>query len=295
MKITLGRLLLISTAALAGCESSLNIDVVVPAYAPDTEVRLNLEGVALQPTGNGAAVEIIRSADLNLRVLDDRSAVPTTLISGAAPADGEYRGLRLLFDDIEGAVIDLDALPPARGGDIDRADDADPADDMLAAVAFLFEEDEGDDRSLILALDLGLSLSRPEGSDDYVLDPVVRAMEAGDQARVSGTVLATLLTDADCADGGVAIYAYAGADISPVERSSSGVVQPIATAAVDRSLASATYVLDYLAPGTYTLALTCDAEDDNGVEAADDSLEFFGSTTVELEPAERLVLNFVSA
>lgn len=294
MKRSLTRFLVLATAVLAGCESSLDVDVVVQGYAPDTEVVLNLEGVALEPTGSGAAVEIVRNTDLALRVLGDVDPVTTTLISNASPTGGEYRGLRLLFDDDEGTLIDRRQLP-ALSGEIDRAEDADPADDQIAEVAFLFEEDEDNSQSLIVVLDLPLSLSRTDLAGDYLLAPVVRAMESGDQARVTGTVLSTLLTGSDCSDGGIAIYAYPGEDVTPVERIENGAVQPIATTLVepDGVQGALPYSLSFMPPGVYTLALTCDAEDDNGVEPAEEEMQFFAAANVELDPGQSLRLDFV--
>lgn len=294
MNRSLTRMLILATAALAGCESSLDVDVVVQGYAPDTEVVLNLEGVALVPTGSGAAVEIVRNTDLALRVLDDADPVATTLISNATPTGGEYRGLRLLFDDDEGTLTDRRQLPVV-SRDIDRAEDADPADDQIAEVAFLFEEDDDNSQSLIVVLDLPLSLSRPEPAGEYFLAPVVRAMESGDQARVTGTVLSTLLTGTDCTDGGVAIYAYPGEDITPVERTENGAVQPVATTLVelDGAPGPLPYSLSFMPPGIYTLALTCDAEDDNGVEPAEDEMQFVAAANVELDPGESRRLDFV--
>lgn len=294
MNRPLTRILVLATTATAGCESSLDVDVVVQGYAPDTEVQINLAGVALQPTGSGAPVEIVLNTDLTLRVPGEAEPVTTALISNATPTDGEYRGLRLLFDDEAGTVTDRRQLP-VLNDEIVRADGADSAQDRVAELAFLFEKDDDRRQSLIVALDLPLSLSRTDLAGDYLLDPMVRAMESGDQARVTGTVLATLLSAADCADGGVAVYAYFGDDITPVERTGTGSIQPIATTPVDLDAGGGAlpYALTFLPPGTYTLALTCDAEIDNGVEIAATAMQFIGAATVILDPGESRTLNFV--
>lgn len=269
---------------LAACDPAFDADVAAdppsdPATLADDPMRviLPLEGINLR-TEDGEVRRITRGdpALVDLIRFDGQSVF--SLLSNRKIREGRYRGVQLLIDAQDAEVqtlaggvfpIDLSATPP------------------FVPVSFSIKDD--DRESLTLALDLRLSLAR-RGDDRYQFDPVLRAVRNGDAAQISGTVADTLLSDAACVRG-AAIYLFEGAGVEPDERDGAG-VEPFATTPVTQSFGSnASYTLRFLPAGDYTLALTCDGEREDGIDAASDDITFGDGIDIELDQGERALLN----
>lgn len=253
--------LLAAALTLAACESTFEVDIVAQGFDDDRTVRLNIEGIQIEPLDDGNPRSVTRNSTLELQLAAQSPPQRTELLTEGDIPDDEYSGVRLRFETTEGSVTD------SRTGSsgtftITRASGDDPDDDPFADVAFMFEQDKDETVSLIVAIDVPLSLSFDQDNDEYTIDPVVRAMESGDEASASGTVDLSA-TDAECNDGGIAVYAFEGDGETPDERGG-GNVEPLASAAVSETDGS--FRLDFLPPGDYTLAATCEAEEDNGTE-----------------------------
>lgn len=271
---------------LAACEPAFDVDVVANAPVDGASVTLRLDGVDLGLRDGGSEART-RSTTGEYRFQRDRTALPADLLSNSDIGGGEYDGVRLRFADDEGSVT--------RIGVADETIEIGTANE--APVAFVIDEDEDDRVSLVVALDLVLSLRENVDEPGYTLDPLIRAMERNDAASVGGTIAPALLTDPSCALIGAraAVYAFEGADVTPDERDGDA-SEPLAVSELtDQGAGPASYTLDYLPPGTYTLALTCEAQLENGaLPAADDAdLDFLASGELTLDPAETGRLDLV--
>lgn len=269
---------------LAACEPAFDVDFVATPLPGDGEVLLRLEGVELRKTGGGTE-RIDRGSTGEYRIPGQTDPVARELISNSDIDGGEYAGLRLRLADPAGQV--------ARVGQTRQDIEIGNADGDEAAVAFMVDSDEDERISLLVVLDLVLSLSREEGEPGFTLDPRIRAMETQDIAAVRGSIPATRFINAACTAGTTLVYAFAGKDITPDERDGSG-VEPLATAEIRRNGAgtAGTYRLDPLPPGDYTLAFTCQGERENGRLAAEDGIEFFEGAQLKLEPGDDLTVDF---
>jgi hypothetical protein len=112
------------------------------------------------------------------------------------------------------------------------------------------------------------------------------------ESDVSGTVGSAFLSDSDCLVG-AAVYAFKGKDVKPTERNSAD-SEPFATAPVDRT--TGFYHLILMPEGDYTLAFTCDGENENGLGDAigDNGVRFLTDEThnVTLKNNDSEVQNF---
>lgn len=283
---------LIALAALpllAACKSSVDVQLVVGPAPEDTIVTVRLEGVDLRRIDGD--LEEVRRSGVGEFVSEAGSAdTPDDLVTDANIDSGEYAGVRLhLADD---------------AGDVDFADDpdviieaAENADTRDTPLAFDFDEDDGDDVKLLVALDLVLSLSQDNPGDDVVLDPVIRAMEDDDAASISGTIPASRFAgEPDCAqgEGTRRVYAFVGSGVEPDERDGNG-AEPIAVADIVRTSNSSdgTFEFRYMPPDDYTLAFTCEGEFENGIQPAEDEvIDFFEGPDIRLDPGEDLQVEF---
>ena len=275
---------------LAGCEPSFNVDLVAtPLADEDARVTLRLEGVELRKT-DGNTDELTRSSTGVYLVDSTVDPVPEDLLSDSKIDGGRYDGLKLLLAD------DADLGEVTRPGEPDETIEAGSATVQFAPVSFDIDKDDDTTTSLVAALDLVLSLSENENEDGFTLDPLIRVMEIDDAASVIGNIPASRFGDAACSTGTALVYAFAGRDIEPDERDGAG-AEPYATAPIVRrgNGAAATYLLDYLAPGDYTLAFTCQGQFENGrLPSEDDDIEFFEGGEVTLEAGENVRLDFDS-
>lgn len=286
LRITLAALAVL----LAGCEPSFNVDfVATPLADEDAAVTLRLEGVELRKT-DGNTDELTRSSTGVYLVDSTVDPVPEDLLSDSKIDGGRYDALKLLLagDDDLGEVT--------RPGEPDETIEAGTTTVQFSPVSFSIDEDEDKTTSLVVALDLVLSLSENEDEDGFTLDPLIRVMEIDEASSVIGNIPASRFGDATCSTGMALVYAFVGRDIEPDERDGTG-VEPYATAPIVRrgSGAAATYLLDYLPPGEYTLAFTCQGELENGrLHSEDEDIEFFEGGEVTLEAGENVRVDFDS-
>lgn len=267
---------------LAGCEGGTftgDLATDAPADPDIAEVRIDLRGLRFQKSGGGTTtLEFNDPEPVNL--LDFSDGEPMRLFTDEPLPDGNYTGVRLLFDDdVDGTVVDV------AGGEFPIV----LGEGAYAAVGFTVTEDENDSHTLTLVLDLRQSLSFDDGDDEYTLTPVLRAVKTGKAARITG------LVTFDCPDGeslerGGAVYLFEGRDVQPDDLDGAG-AEPYATTRVLRDSATDefSYALRHLAPGDYTLALTCAGDEEEPGE--DDGLSFHEVRSLSLRSEEMLELD----
>jgi hypothetical protein len=249
-------------------ELALTADLAVepPADISIQQVQTTLRGLEFRKSDSSTAtLEFTDGESRNLLTLTAGQAL--RLFTDEELSDGTYTGVRLLFDE-------------------DQADDAFVLDGNGAQQPLIIasgeyteinltaDDDESVDEALTLTLDLRQSLSFDDEENQYELAPVLRSVRTEDAGQISGTVSASCTTAA-------AVYAFQG-EVEPNDIGSS--TEPYLTTAL--STVVTTYVVRSLPQGTYTLAVTCDAEDDD--PTTDDEIDFTGTQTVELEEGEDL-------
>lgn len=283
-RFSLSRLgILALLALLSGCQGQVTMDLAteLPANPNITQVNAFLRGLEFTTSsGSTKTMEFSASEQLNLINLASDNGV-LRLFTSENLSEGNYTGVRLLFD-------------------ADRVDDAfvstgagtqfplNIAEGDYASLTFNVESNKSSSDSFTLVLDLRQSLSFNTSDAEYTLTPALRAVETSEMSRIDGDVSVTCPAGESLARG--AVYLFQGRDVTPDDIDGSG-VEPFATAPIFTSNNGTVffYSLRYLPEGDYTLAVTCNGNDDDPLTNED--LRFRNVINVSLNNRETLTRN----
>lgn len=272
-------------ALVAGCEAKLTVDLTDAPVDSASEVALALTGVSLLTEAN-AVVSLPLDATQVVDLLKYQGDDTYRLASKVPVENARYVGIALDFaadgsyarrDD--GAVVPI-GTPAARTFS--------PIDLSVG---------ENDEESLVVDLNLRFSLIDDSSTTGtYRLQPVLRAVRLEDSASVGGIVGASIVESDSCRNGrattvGVAVYAYSGANITPVDYVGQSNLLDAANVTLDTSTGLYAYSLHFLPAGTYTLALTCEADADT--PTAQDGLSFRAAGNIVIDAGETGELHFL--
>jgi len=151
-----------------------------------------------------------------------------------------------------------------------------------------------------LEFDLRKAMTNPKGKDGYFLKPRgVRLVDNNEAGHIEGTVSETFLIDNQCmslsdpAANVASVYIYKGADLAIETLEDNSLVEdeaknlPYASTAVtfDSEHTSYNFEIGFIQTGEYTLAVSCDVEDDPDV---DEDINFITSQNITVETGTTL-------
>ena len=271
--------------ALVGCEGSVTVDMGTnaPADPAINSVLVDIAGIELQ---GGGAETLTFDEPVRVNLVEFIEGNLFRLFTDEELPDGRYTGVRLLIssdddDDNEDVVTWSDG----------REFELTVAEGQAAAVSFTVDKDDSTEEDVILTLDLRQSLSFIDsGTDRYALTPVLRGVRSEDAGRIVGTVASRCPSGASLASGG-AVYLFNAHDRTPDDRDGAD-EEPYLTTRVlfDGTNAVPTYNFRFVPDGDYTIALTCDANEDDA--ATSDDLRFQNTTNIRVRAEETLTQNF---
>lgn len=270
---------------LSGCEAQMSVDLAASPYGDADQLDLAITGVDLLDE-DGSSHELDSSADQPLNVLDYADGDSVALVDGDKLAQGRYTGLRLRF---------------ARSGStLYTSDGAEYPVDVGSALSYAdmdAELGDNDSTERLVVLETRFSLY-PSASvaGRYTLTPVLRVVHTERSGSIAGTVDDELVRSSSCRQGrtlgsGVAVYAFHGANVTPQDYVQNQGSSPVASADVQMSSDSTVFSYSFpaLGAGSYTLALTCNADSEN--PSTDDKLSFLAQASVVLSEQESETVN----
>ena len=205
------------------------------------------------------STDIIFDEPKRINLLDFQNGEAYSFVDEVELAAGRYNQIRLLVDTDENndTVIEL------ADGTYELTIPSGDQTGLKLVNGFTVNTDET--VSFTLDFDLRKSIT-VTGNGEYKLRPTIRIVDTTEAAFISGAIASGLCAS----DDQLAVYVYDGEVAQPEDLGAEA--EPLATASVATDL---TYKASFLAPGEYTLALTCDADLDD--PEVDD--EEFGSGT----------------
>jgi hypothetical protein len=273
---------LAALALLGGCESHLSVDLTDGPTDGAQEVVLDITHVALLTSG-GDIVRLALDDPGPLDLLAFRNGETVRLVRERQIAPERFVGVALDF--------------ASSGSFVTLADGSEVAIDTPASRTFADIDLTVDDwESELLLVDLNLRFSLVDtGTGSYDLVPMVRAVRPDISGTVIGSVATATVESVGCLDGrpagtGVAVYAFEGSGVTPADYVGQAGLIAADDVEFDASLGQWRYQLHFLPAGDYTLALTCQADDDD--PTTDDAVAFEASADVTVLGVSTLTLNF---
>lgn len=145
----------------------------------------------------------------------------------------------------------------------------------------------GGDLDLTIDFDLRKSIVEAPGSG-YKLKPALRLVNTAEAGEIAVTATDTYVSENQCGSepGMQAVYVFEGGSVTPDDVDGND-PDPITTVQVRDEDGDGTYTgtAGFLEAGIYTVAYTCNPEDDDP-EVDDDDVEFFDPVDMEVEAGE---------
>lgn len=273
---------LIGSLALLACDNgSITLSVTDTPADEVSRVVVQFSAVEFEDSaGHWERIELRPEMQLDLLAL--RGGESKALIDDESIPAGTYRRIRFVIDaDPNGTESYVDRT---NGGRI--ALEPDGGEDVRPTVDFRFTLDDGDDVALTVDFDLRRGLIEPDDSSDrYRLRSALRAVDDEFSGRVSGTVSAGLVTNG-CEP---ALYVFEGqdADVGDI----GGAKAPLTSVGLlaQNGSSGLSYSIGFLEAGDYTMAFTCDAQDDDPED--DDEFSFRRERNFEIKEGAETVLD----
>lgn len=274
-------MMLSATLALGGCDlfdkdGKLDLQLTDAPYTDAQAVVVTIRSIRLQPV-DGDHEDFDLNPALRVDLLQLRNGAVRQLLSDEALPSGDYTSIRLTLDGGD----DDNYVQGLNGG----VYPLDVPDDELDLDSDFSIDDHGTTK-LTLDVDLRRSLRAPDGdSDHYRLVPSLRLVDDDDVGAISGTIRGALI-GSGCA---AAVYVYQG-KVTPDDIGGSG-AQPYSSAdVIAAGDGSYRYTAAFLPEGDYSLALTCDADEDD--PAGNDAIDFGDAEHVDVRKQHTATQDF---
>lgn len=280
---------------LVGCSSSdggsntgrLSVSVTDAPVDSAARVVVQFTGVSVQNADGEWEQFDLADSPRQVDLLQMQGTNSEELLDGVEVAVGSYQSIRL---DVDAERATLDSFIELEdGAQFSLFVPSGAQSGLKLNRGFIVTA--GENHDFVIDFDLRKSVVNPRGFEDYILKPVLRLVDNASGASMEGRVATTLLNEAECAlDSAIAVYVYEGADATADDVGSDN--EPLTTARVnlDEATGEMTYEFGFLEAGECTLALTCQADQDDPEN--DDDLNFVASMTAGLEEGQELSLNF---
>lgn len=280
--------MLAGTAALAACgggssgdgSGSLSLGVTDAPIDEATHVYVEFSSVTLKPA-DGEPFTIDFDDPKRIDLLEQQNGDRELLLDNEQVTAGAYDWVRL------GVNLDgeLDTYLELEDGSEHELEIPSGRQTGLKLVSG-FVVAQGASLDLTIDFDLRKSIVRVSDTE-YKLKPALRLVNTDETGEIAVTATGTYVSDNQCGSETTrqAVYVFEGSGVTPDDVDGTE-PDPLTTVQVRDEDADGTYTATaaFLEAGTYTVAYTCDPENDD--PEAEDSLTFMDATDVEVTAGE---------
>lgn len=282
MRAPLSLSLIAVAGLLAGCESNITVDLTDGPTDGAQDVVLDIDSITLLADDN-STVTMALDTPGPVDLLAFRNGETFRLVGNESIRAGHFVGIALNFAST-GSFVTL------AGGT--QATVNTPSTRTYADI----DVSIGDFDSVDLVIDLNTRFSLVDtGAGSFDLEPAVRALRPADGGTATGLVPKAFVEGAACAQGrpfgrGVAVYAFSGSGVTANDYVGQSNLIAADDVEPDTPSGAYRYELHFLPAGSYTLALTCEADEDD--PATDDAVVFTSSFNVTVPADGTVQANF---
>jgi hypothetical protein len=249
-----------------------------------TAVVVEFTGVEVKPADHASrSFDYAAPRQIDLLALSGHDS--ETLLDGAEVPAGRYEWVRLKVTAVEDGIFDS-YINLSDGSQHELVVPSGAQTGLKLNTGFVVPK--GGSASFTMDFDLRKSVHEPmDGSESYLLRPVLRIVDNGHAGAIAGTVDNTLVVTG-CTP---AVYVYTGGGVTPDDVDGTA-PEPVTSAIVELNSGSGQYeyTAGFLAEGAYTVSFTCDAGSDD--PAADDTLVFTGTQDAIVAANQTTTVNF---
>ena len=228
--------ILVAAAALAACSGgssnrgdtasngeptgTLSVALVDSPVTDVSQIWITIKTLRLKPA-EGSVIEFPMGPDgLKVDLLTLTPANSATLLDSATVPAGQYDWMELVLDaDFDGSTEDSSVVTNAGGEEELAVELRVPSGSVRLVSGFTVTADQ--ETSFMIDWDARHGLVAPPGQPGYMLRPAFRIVDMTEYGTLSGTVLATVITDSanGCdvddpdLDVGNAVYIFAGSGV----------------------------------------------------------------------------------
>ncbi len=285
-------------AALAACNGSgssstgsMSLAVTDTPVDSAQSVVVAFTGVTLHGPSGTQTINFSQEKTINLLNLQGNASA--TLLPNTTVDAGQYQWIRLNVDLANSYIVtDTGAQYPLTIPSGSQSG--------LKLVSG-FTVAQGSQMNFMIDFDLRKSLTMAKngstGAAKYILKPALRLINMQQVGSIAGSAAATMtingaaISNASCAP---AVYVYTGTNVTLAgyDVTTSGGATPLtsATLKLNNTTGNYDYTVGFLAPGGYTLAVTCAANDTTSPGAA--TLAFSAPATATVMANATTTVNF---
>ncbi|MCK5661965.1 MAG: DUF4382 domain-containing protein [Thiotrichaceae bacterium] len=298
--------IIIATLLLAACSDSsndneglstalLSLNITDAPVDEAEKVVIEFTSVTLLPNeGDEIVFTFEDESKMSIDLLALQGVDSQPLLENVEIPAGSYNQIRLgvnaEYDDVMDSYITIDGVQYEL-----RVPSGSQTGLKLNTPFTVAEGTEGmtvADENAVYTIDFDLrkSITDPVGQPGYILKPVLRLIQNSNTGSISGTVDPTLLTTLNCSDTdpvtGNAVYVFEGNGVKPDDFTSEDVddtdIDPVTTSLLnyDDITEVYSYEVGFLSEGSYTVAFTCAADQDDEFNNDDVFFDAVGSVDV---------------
>ena len=264
---------------------SLSLNITDAPIDGATEVVVQFSAIEIKPQ-QGDSLTITFDTPQSIDLLALQNGNSHTLLQNEILDAGEYNWMRLAVDAVEGEMDSYISFVDGSTHSLHV-----PSGNTTGLkLNRPFTIPAGGNASFTIDFDLRKSVHLPGNNGaDYKLRPTLRIIDNTQVGNISGYIEAALVADESCSEG-LAVYAYAGTNITPDDEGSN--LSPLTSTipSYDNDNNRYQYQLSFLSVGDYTVAVTCDADLDD--PEVDDDISFIVSDEAAVSENQTSTLNF---
>lgn len=243
-------------------------------------VVFTFDSIDVKPD-NGSQIRFAVTPPKTINLLEFTDGQAVVVLPPVDLPAGDYQWLRLNVVENESFVMrDDGGLEPIKL----------PSEKLKLIRGFTVPEDGL--VALTVDFDLRKALVDPPGQDGYILKPVVRVVDEDEVGKITGTVASSLVTASGCSPTS-AVYVFSGSGVTPDDFDDAAPEALVSAKVNQLTDGSYRYTAAFLPAGAYTVAFTCQAENDD--PALNDAIVFSSTANATVTAGQTTTLNLPPA